>query len=48
MDSVTIKEQCKNDEAGINIKISKYFEKNLASTLSILAKKRKERLSLNG
>jgi hypothetical protein len=43
---VTIKEQCKNDEAGINVRVSKYFEKNLADMLKVLAKKRKEKLCL--
>jgi hypothetical protein len=41
---MTIKEQCKNDEAGINIKISKYFEKSLADMLKVLAKRRKNKL----
>ena len=43
---MTIKEQCKIDETGINIKISEYFEKNLSNMIKALAKKRKERLCL--
>ena len=42
---MTIKQICKNDENG-NIKFSEYFEKNLASMMKVLAKKRKERLCL--
>lgn len=39
---MTIKEQCKFDEHG-NVNFSKYFEKNLANMMKILAKKRKKR-----
>ena len=43
---MTIKEQCKIDKTGINIKVSEYFEKNLAKMIKVLTKKRKERLCL--